>query len=594
MCVRAASLFILLLAPDAWGLISENLADQLAEDPKWLNLGHYEKTWFGYRSPLQGVFFLDPKGHRNPKSELKATIDAFLNPSEEQLHRLKMHPQCFYGARFRFLKPYLELTESQVEKCSDRVEWKHRLHATAVTAIFAASDMNSGPSSFGHLFLKLKNPENAGHKELIDYGLNYAADADRNEGIFYAIKGLFGFYGGRFTLLPFHRKLREYTNVEGRDLWEYPLNFSPEETEDLIDHLLELDGAFAPYYFLSNNCAYQIARALEAVRPSLKISQKLPPWVIPLDVLKLMDREPGLIQPGIYHRSLKSEYLASLRTLSTTGREALDSVEKNLTWPSQIDLSKEEKAAVFDAAMKHLALKSYQSGSDLGSDKYKLSVARARLGIPSKDVAQVTPPPPEKSHDSGGVAVGRGHAESGGGYQSLKIKQAFHDITQEGSGAAKFSHVEALSVDFRYYDLGRSTLNEFTLLSLLNTSPITHLDRPFSWRAQVGVEDRFQTRVEGGIGVSQDLGDRIRVTQLLFASQRQSESGGGANVIVVGRPIQRLGLLADGKYTWTTTNRRRWILQAKLDYQIHRNWDFIVEHENQNFMEAKFQYSFLF
>jgi hypothetical protein len=454
--------------------------------------------------------------------------------------------------------------------------------------------MNSGPSSFGHLFLKLRNPENTKSKELIDYGVNYAADADRNEGIFYAVKGIFGLYGGRFTMLPFHQKIREYINVEGRDLWEYPLNFSTEETDELIDHLLELDQAQAPYHFFSNNCSYQIARALEAVRPSLRISKNLPAWVIPLDVLKEMAREPYLLIPPTFHRSLKSDYLESLRHLDSNGLKSLEEVNRTLKLPDDKALENNDKAAVLDAAMKFYALKSYQAHQDLDQEKYRLSVARARLGVASTDRISATPTPPDQSHDSGGVSLGRGWSKDGGHYQSFKLRQAFHEITQEDSGAVKFSHIESLSYNFRYSDSGRASLEDFTLLNLLNTSPITHLDRPFSWRAHLGVEDHFQTRAQGGIGASQDLSSRFRITQLLFASQRRSETGGGVNVVLVGRPFQDLGFLADGSYIWTTTSKRRWNLRAQLDYQLSKNWDFVIEHENQSFTEGKILYSFLF
>jgi hypothetical protein len=190
--------------------------------------------------------------------------------------------------------------------------------------------------------------------------------------------------------------------------------------------------------------------------------------------------------------------------------------------------------------------------------------------------------------------LGRGWSKAGGHYQSFKLRQAFHEITQEDSGAVKFSHIESLSYNFRYSDSGRASLEDFTLLNLLNTSPITHLDRPFSWRAHLGVEDHFQTRAQGGIGASQDLSSRFRITQLLFASQRRSETGGGVNVVLVGRPFQDLGFLADGSYIWTTTSKRRWNLRAQLDYQLSKNWDFVIEHENQSFTEGKILYSFLF
>jgi hypothetical protein len=35
---------------------------------------------------------------------------------------------------------------------------------------------------------------------------------------------------GEYSLMPYYRKVKEYGDFESRDLWEYELNLSPEET----------------------------------------------------------------------------------------------------------------------------------------------------------------------------------------------------------------------------------------------------------------------------------------------------------------------------------------------------------------------------
>ena len=155
--------------------------------------------------------------------------------------------QCRYLARTSWLKKELSVYPEDLQPCLERDSWKELLGAKEIYLIFAASDLSSAASSFGHTFLRLHNPKNTGKLDLLDYGVNYAAVTGEESGALYAIKGLFGSYPGTFSMQPYHQKIREYTNLEGRDLWEYRLHLTPEEVTFIIDHLLELEGSWAPY-----------------------------------------------------------------------------------------------------------------------------------------------------------------------------------------------------------------------------------------------------------------------------------------------------------------------------------------------------------
>jgi hypothetical protein len=43
-------------------------------------------------------------------------------------------------------------------------------------------------------------------------------------------KVLTGQYPGEYSIMPYYRKVKEYGDFESRDLWEYELNLTPEET----------------------------------------------------------------------------------------------------------------------------------------------------------------------------------------------------------------------------------------------------------------------------------------------------------------------------------------------------------------------------
>ncbi|MCB0370155.1 MAG: DUF4105 domain-containing protein, partial [Bdellovibrionales bacterium] len=254
-----------LLAPLCmWGFSLNNIDaykeqvinQKLFADPQWLKLGHYHQSSEGhYLSKIQGNFFISPDGNTNPLSELIVTIETFINNPMSQ---------CKYPARFKWLKQKLQIDQESYH-CSELASWKKKLGAKEIYIVFAAGDLNNPGSSFGHTFIRLHNPNSS--SELLDYGVNFAAYTENDSGALYALKGLFGFYKGSYSMLPYHQKIREYTNLEGRDLWEYKLDLSPDEVDFIIDHLLELDGSYSYYYFSDENCSYQILELLNIVRP---------------------------------------------------------------------------------------------------------------------------------------------------------------------------------------------------------------------------------------------------------------------------------------------------------------------------------------
>ena len=82
---------------------------------------------------------------------------------------------------------------------------------------------------FGHTFLRVNSSYNS---KLLSYAINYAANADKKteNGFLFAIKGLFGGYYGKYNMLPYYEKLKQYRDTEQRDIWEYNLNLTKNET----------------------------------------------------------------------------------------------------------------------------------------------------------------------------------------------------------------------------------------------------------------------------------------------------------------------------------------------------------------------------
>lgn len=608
MLVRALSFFLLFLFLGR-GVLGQEISHlqpqnylqraqalELWREDMWLRLGHYDKSLLGgLRSPFSGLFFIDINGANDPKAELLATVRAFTEPTANESARYKMLPACFFKARYRWLQSRLNLPNPP--PCPERDSWKAQLNATAVTLIFAASDLGTATSSFGHTFLKFSNPENRGGKELLDYGLNYAADADKSEGVLYAVKGLFGFYRGRFSMLPYHQKIREYTNFEGRDLWEYPLRLRADQVDLLVDHLLELEGSSAPYYFLSDNCAYQLMRVLEVADSQISLQKHFSPAVIPIDTVKRLVRETNVVEEGHYRPSLKSEYLEHFRLLPRSQRRNLAFTIENLRLPEDQAITKEQRAILLETAMKYYSLKAFEDKRDLDAEEYKLQVQRARLGYVKVPQQRASPPPPDQSHDSSAVYIGWGE-QSHRGFMSLKFRLAFHDLEQNDDGAVKFSRSDIFSPELRYYeDRDQWAFQRMTWLDLLNTSPISPLEHSLSWKARLESVDPLHTEAEGGIGYSFDVFNtkdfRWRVVGLAAAGYQQTHFRAGPNGILIMRLFDRLGISIDGGLYYGKQAKPEVPVLFAADAQLARNWDLRFESREGTDKQIRLIYNFL-
>ena len=61
-------------------------------------------------------------------------------------------------------------------------------------------------------------------------------------------------------------------------------------------HVWELGHNMARYFFFSKNCSYILLEILDAIRPSLKLSEEFPFHAIPLDTIKAVVSRDNLIK----------------------------------------------------------------------------------------------------------------------------------------------------------------------------------------------------------------------------------------------------------------------------------------------------------
>nr|WP_313227776.1 DUF4105 domain-containing protein [Stenotrophomonas pavanii] len=131
-------------------------------------------------------------------------------------------------------------------------------------------------------------------------------------------RGLTGGYPSRLFVLPLQQVVDEYTKVELRGLQSLPLRLHREEIASLLERTAQVHWSYdGRYYFVSNNCAVETAKLLQAGVPRLgeaglaQLSPRgLKRRLVRLDALDdrvLADRSAAQAQ-GYYFASARDQY----------------------------------------------------------------------------------------------------------------------------------------------------------------------------------------------------------------------------------------------------------------------------------------------
>lgn len=258
--------------------VPEARLQQLAADPYWIALGHYERGKLGgWRSYVDDErFFLADNGESHPDAELAATLKAlYASPSLGD-----KHAQCVYPARTRWLRQQLQLDDLPQPQCGEYDNWYRDINPHSAVLVFPAAYLNSPSSMFGHTLLRIDQADvTSNNTALLSYALNFGAYIEgMDNSILYAWKGLMGGYPGLFALVPYREKLAEYSRLENRDLWEYKLNLTPEETGRMVEHVWELKQVRFDYYFFDENCSFRLLELMEIARPGIEPDRAVPAY----------------------------------------------------------------------------------------------------------------------------------------------------------------------------------------------------------------------------------------------------------------------------------------------------------------------------
>lgn len=495
----AYPLFFLLLFPSLHGAaettpyrdeLKESAAKlRLPDDRYWHVLLHYKRGLFGTESLVDDPkFFLSPDGRNDPSSELGAAIDGLFADGEEE----QAIPRCRFPARYDWLVRRLSVDLARLPEVSCPIleEQRDRVDAKSASLIFASGHMNSPASMFGHTFLRF---DSSYESPLLSYAVNYAARIDRNDnGLVYAAKGIFGLYPGYFSILPYYEKVKEYGNMDQRDLWEYRLNFTEEEVQRMVLHVLELQGIYSDYFFFKENCSYDLLFVLEIGAPAARLTDRFRLFTIPIDTVKAV-RAEGLISEPVFRSSQAGKIRHIASSLGDEDIARARSVLDNTVAPEKIlaaDIPDTEKERILDLASETVQLR-YAKG-EYTKEEYRkrfLTVLSARSTIPASESALTAvpaPEPPESGHESSRVALAVGVRE-GDSFLEVSGRPAYHDLLDADPGFSPGSQIEFFRAAVRYYpDTGRIRLQEWDLVHILSLAGRNDFFRPVSWKFRTG------------------------------------------------------------------------------------------------------------
>lgn len=591
-----AGLLLLLscLAPDtaqagaaAWQ--TQAAARQLVGHPHWLALLHYEPASRMER-PRSYVddpkFFLSPRGATDPALELAATLDALFADEPAR---------CRFVARRQWLESQLPglAADLPAASCPEYAQWREALGAHEVWLVFASSYLNSPSSMYGHTFLRFDSARPERRSPLLSYAVNFGASipADEN-GFLYAWRGLFGGYPGLFAAGPYFEKLREYSRIENRDLWEYRLDFDATEVDRLLAHIWELRDIRFDYYFFDENCSLRLLELLDVARPGLDLASRFPVYAIPIDTVRAAT-DAGMVNAVEYRPANLTLFRFEAQSLTVGEQQQVVRLAEAGELPEWRDLAPGRRRAVASLAYELFRYRAVRTATTPELAGRNLALLRllneASVGLASPALQPPRPVAPQEGHRTSLVALGGGVEESRT-VADLEFRLSYHDLLDAHGGYPSGASLNMGRVVVRHREGGTLQLQRLDALEITSLSPRDRFFRPWSWRVNTGLDrqwtdgdDVLVPQVNAGVGGAwaprPSLGLHLLLTGRIehnHAMERELDFAPGVAAGLRYTGTRGITLLGVDHYVFTDGVDRTlfglshdWSLQPDLSLRIH-------------------------
>lgn len=538
---------------------------KLYDTKQWRRLLHHKDGKSEIDDPS---FFLSSNGKTDLEGELKATILKLINDKTDN----KKSTLCYYPSRSNWILKQLPSLKPKIKtpKCTALKKEISTLNVKQVTLILASAHINSPASAFGHTFLRLDTSDDT---VLASYSVNYAAITGETNGFVYAYQGLFGGYQGRYSIEPYSKRLETYSDLEQRDIWEYPLKLTPVETNRLILHVLELRNFYSDYFFLSENCSYNLLWLLEVAKNDVDLTNKFDLKAIPIDTLRAVSNA-NLIKKIVYRPSKRKKILTRTSEISHLPNAISFAKSNNYDLNKLKGLSKTHKAKVLELASHLLQLK--YSNKEVDKKQYLKSFItllseRSKLGdIPESIIER--PVLPKKGHKSNKISLSYNNANDIG----VQFKIAYHDIHDIESGFIPGSYINFFDTSVKVKN-NKVKLDKLHLLDIRSYAIQDSIFKPISWQVSLGAERDIDDKLDPffQVGAGMTIGNEKLFSYATltpaFYSRKTRKLGISTNIGVIYSPSTSLKLGLQGKKEWFKDNNTLVEAEPFLTFKTSKN-----------------------
>lgn len=510
-----------------------------SRDQKWLNLHRYKEVNGKFESLVTNQeWFFSENGRYSPTQEAIAAIESFNE-------RPRTH--CLFPARVRYLKS-LGFIKAPSGNCAKLDYLKKKLTLSQVSLIFASYHVNNPSSAFGHTLFKLIGRSQS--NEYLNWGLNFSAIQTTNNPLLYGLYGLSGQFTGKFSLLPYFMKLKEYRDSENRDLWEYSLNLDKDQVTEFVEHLWEMDKAEFNYFYLTHNCSYQLLAFLDAINPKWELTYSLPYFVIPSETLKALSQTKGLVSRINFKPSPFKHLRAGHKEMSIPQKREIMSAIKSPNKEKLNTLSTKQLDFLIEYGD---YLYAQNPNPQIIKAKRESQVLRSKRSEPYQKSSLKTPGPPHRIHAPAFLSIGHKRDQFDHSLARFELRASFHEYLDldKDQAAPQWSKLVLGKIAATYNQKTQDLrLENFSLLEVEANEQSLFSPIAPSWGMKLALEDRVLTQkydlsplVEGFYGFNKQLdGTLIRA------------------YIPLG--------LQYGKRTRQTTNRKRLSLELAAELEV--------------------------
>lgn len=499
----------------------------LASSREWKLLLHDRKldtTTTHYRSEADGLgfFFAGEAGRRDALHELKKSIQA-LEANIEVQGIIKQSARCAFPARRRLIEKILGLKFP--DTCAEYAKWLGDFNGEQLSLVFAAPYMGSPASMFGHIFLRVHKKNNS--QPLLDQSIGFEALTTNSSGMSYAFKGLVGFFPGIYTVLPYHVKVNQYTNLDSRDLWEYKLSLSTAEIEILLEHLWELQNTYFDYYFFDENCSYHLLSLLEVAKPEWDLRSIFTAKTIPIDAVK------AVISADKNYQDIKLRPAIQKTIRKRLAKLSFSEVDLFYKYRHRLNEAPETASVgLIDAWLDWEQYEKFQNKELLLDLKervnYRLLLLRSKKQSISENREDFKETLPHLGHASTKTSLYTFHSKSWG--LGIKLRPAFHELSEWSQGYLESSSLEVLELQIEKQKNQKLRIEQFNMAQVENLAAFDRLAQNISWNIGAAFRKPFEQNYErcldfnivGGGGYTFNLWQQAKVFSLASADLRVS------------------------------------------------------------------------